>query len=670
MKKNGRKKRIKVGRGIKAKLLFGILPLVAISLAVVIFTAHSMAKNSLVANAEQILRLTGTSASNEISGWLAECVSGMKTITYSILNENMNEEETRTYLENILGADENFPDGMYMATADGILIDGSGWEPGYDPSESDWYISGQSHDDFYFIEPYIDALTGQYVVTAVRKADWQGKVATIACDIRLGTVTEEITAIQVGENGEAFMIDGSSGTILAHRDSALVGVAIDSSADQYYQEIYSQIKENSTDIHTEEDSAGVSYMSSIEPIEGTSWYVVSRIPESEVMAALISLQKILYGIGMAAVIVICLFIERILHTMLKPVKRITQSIVDVTDGDFSQDIITKGGDEIALMGRSMQEFILTMRGIIGSLASISNTLDQKSAASNVLSANLHKSAGSQSEAMVQLSRTVEELVRAIMDIAENATSLAQIVDVANKDGVSAMETMSETKDAADEGRRDMNQVNDAMKKIQGSMQLLGESIGDVGKAAVKIDEITNTISNIAEETNLLALNASIEAARAGDAGKGFAVVASEIKKLAETSASAAEEISQLINSVTGLISTTVSQSQENMEEIVQSSDLVDTACVTFDRIYNSIHATNETVKDMIEKVKEVDDVATSVAAITEEQSASAQEIEATSVEITDLAKTVADNSKAVSDDSAELEQNAKELQKEISIFKI
>lgn len=411
-------------------------------------------------------------------------------------------------------------------------------------------------------------------------------------------------------------------------------------------------------------------MSSIEPIEGTSWYVVSRIPESEVMAALNSLQKILYSIGAAAVIVICLFIERILHTMLKPVKRITQSIVDVTDGDFSQDIITKGGDEIALMGRSMQEFILTMRGIIGSLASISNTLDQKSAASNVLSANLHKSAGSQSEAMVQLSRTVEELVRAIMDIAENATSLAQIVDVANKDGVSAMETMSETKDAADEGRRDMNQVNDAMKKIQGSMQLLGESIGDVGKAAVKIDEITNTISNIAEETNLLALNASIEAARAGDAGKGFAVVASEIKKLAETSASAAEEISQLINSVTGLISTTVSQSQENMEEIVQSSDLVDTACVTFDRIYNSIHATNETVKDMIEKVKEVDDVATSVAAITEEQSASAQEIEATSVEITDLAKTVADNSKAVSDDSAELEQNAKELQKEISIFKI
>ena len=663
-------KKVRYGKGIKAKILLAILPLVSISLIVVILTAHNMARASLIKDAEDILELTGNAASNKISGWLDECVAGMNTITYTILNGDMNEKETKAYLESILGADENFPDGVYMAAADGTLVDGSGWVPDYNPTESNWYIEGQKHDEFYFTEPYVDSLTGQYIVTAVKKVAWDGKDATMACDIRLGTVTDVINSIQVGETGDAFLVDANTGTILAHKDTEKVATVIDDTADAYYQEILTHIKKEDLSVKKIKMADGTEYLSSLTKIPGTNWYVISRIPRLDVLVSLLEFQNVLFYMGVGSVLIICIFIERLIHAMLKPVKRITQSIVDVTAGDFTQDITTKGSDEIAVMGTNMQEFIVTMPEIIRSMNTISTTLDQKSETSNGLAEELHKSAGSQSEAMEQLSRTVEELVKAIMDIAENATSLAQIVASTNEDGVSAMGTMTETKNAADEGRRDMNQVNDAMKKIKISMQTLGESIGEVGDAAVKIDEITNTISNIAEETNLLALNASIEAARAGDAGKGFAVVASEIKKLAETSAAAAEEISQLINSVTGLINTTVNQSQENMEEIIQSSELVDIACSTFDRIYQSINATNDTVRDMIEKVKQVDDVATSVAAITEEQSASAEEIEATSVEIANLAKVVAEDSEGVADDSAELAENAKELQREISIFRV
>lgn len=668
--KKQKEKKVSKGRGIKTKLLLGILPWVAVSLITVILTAHNMLERSLMEDAKKNLQLTADAAVNKINGWLSECVTGMDTITYTILNEKMDETVTRAYLENILGADENFPDGMYMAVEGGTLIDGSSWVPDSNPVESDWYKIGQEHEEFYFIDPYVDELTGQYIVTAVKKISWQGKTATMACDIQLGTVTDVINSIQVGESGDAFMLDASTGTVLAHKDTQSVGTVIDGSADTYYQQIFENIQKGEDTIQFLKMDNGVSYMSSMKEIPGTSWYVITRIPKEEVVAALKQLQRVLLWICIAAVVFICIVIERMVHVMLKPVKKITNSIVAVTNGDFTHNISTKGNDEIAVMGKRVQEFILTMRGILENLTMLSDGLDQKSQKSNSLSEDLHKSAGSQSEAMEQLSKTVEELVKAIMDIAENATSLAQIVASTNEYGSSAMGTMSETKSAAEEGRRDMDQINGAMKKIQGSMQSLGDSIGEVGKAAVKIDEITNTISNIAEETNLLALNASIEAARAGDAGKGFAVVASEIKKLAETSASAAEEISQLINSVTGLIGTTVNQSQENMEEIVQSTELVDIACVTFDKIYQSINATNETVQNMIEKVKQVDDVATSVAAITEEQSASAEEIEATSVEITNLAKIVADNSEAVSTESSELAEDARELKKEISIFKI
>lgn len=159
MKENDKKRKVPPMKGIKAKMLLVILPLVAISLMVVILTANNMSKKSLMADAEEILHLTGDAAAYEISGWLGECLSGIETITYTILNEKMDETETRAYLENILGADENFHDGMYMAAEDGTLVDGSGWVHENDPRESDWYIEGQKHaDEFYFIEPYVDSL--------------------------------------------------------------------------------------------------------------------------------------------------------------------------------------------------------------------------------------------------------------------------------------------------------------------------------------------------------------------------------------------------------------------------------------------------------------------------------------------------------------------------------
>lgn len=655
--------------GIKGKMIAILLPSTVVALLAIILVSYGMSRSSLLDKTSELIETGADSAVNEISGWLSECIAGMDTISYTITSQNMTEKATRNYLEKILGKDENFPDGVYIGLEDNTLIDGSGWVPEGKPTESTWYKSGQTRDSFGFDVPYVDDLTGEYVVTATKKIKVAGKDATIACDIHLGRITEVIQNIQIAQTGSACVIDGTSGTILASQNTDVVGKTAEESGETYYKEVFNAIQNKKLDAGTYNTSKGTKQMTNIKQISGTDWYVIANIDEQDAIKDLSRLQRILYIIGAIAIIVMCVIIERLVHAMLKPVKNMTHSIVNVTNGDFTEDIVVKGNDEIALMGRNMQNFIVTMRGTINTLTNIANGLDIKANNSTSLASELNESAGRQSEAMQQLSRTVEELVKAITDIAENATSLAQIVSDTNDDGESVVDNMTVTMNAANEGRNDMNQVNEAMVKIEGSMQTLGESIGEVGQAAVKIDEITTTISNIAEETNLLALNASIEAARAGDAGKGFAVVASEIKKLAETSASAAEEISQLINSVSSLISTTVEQSHENMEGIKKSAGLVDVACQTFDRIYDSLNTTNTIVGNMIQKVREVDDVATSVAAITEEQSASAEEIEATSEEITNLAGIVADNSQSVENDASELAQNAKELKEEISMFK-
>ena len=360
----------------------------------------------------------------------------------------------------------------------------------------------------------------------------------------------------------------------------------------------------------------------------------------------------------------------VIHRIVTPIHKLTDSIVSITDGDFTTEVDTKGNDEVAIMAGSLSRFLDVMRITLSSIINISDQIDDQAKGSNEVSGELHESANGQAEAMDQMRQNLEELVKSIGVIAENATSLAIIVADTDEAGAQAIDHINETMTEADEGRNSMESVNMSMEQMKKGLDLLEKSITDVGEAAIKIDEITATISGIAEETNLLALNASIEAARAGEAGKGFAVVATEIKNLAETSSHAAGEISELISSVTTLINSTVEQSQNSVVQIKESSQIVGVASEQFNNIFESIEKTNTIIHGMIDKVRNANDVASNMAAITEEQSASAEEIEATAINIQELANVVTENSANVKKDSNVLANTAESLKEEVSGFTI
>lgn len=660
----------KVKFGIRAKLLVLLLPIVVTSFIALILIAYGSARESIEAKTVSLLEAEGQASANEIHAWSHENLATLENVIKTVQEMKLSDKELLHYLGFYLDTYEDFPLGIYVATDRGELFDASGWEPEEDVRETGWYAEGISHAKFAFGEPYLDSVTGSYVVTASRTInDLNGRKAVACADISLSILSDVVASMEVVGEGDAFILDGMDGTILAHKDTTLAGCTAADMEDSFYENLYQKIQAGDTTTSSL-DSADGKYMFSITAIDGTDWYIITRGLERNIYEDLTSLATMLGMVGAIVIAVLVVVLTIMIHRITNPIKRLTDTIVSITDGDFTAEVNDKGNDEVAVMAKHMKKFLEVMRGVLGSIADMSDSIDVQAKRSNDISGELHESANGQSEAMDQMRQNLEELSDSVNVIAESATKLACVVSETNENGQNAIDNITMTMKEAAVGRDSMDSVTLSMNEMKESMGSLEKSITDVGTAAVKINEITATIRSIAEETNLLALNASIEAARAGEAGRGFAVVATEIKKLAETSADAANEISALIESVTDLIEETVNQSHHSVVQLNSSAELIDVAAIQFNSIYQSIESTNGIINNMIGQIYDANDVAANMAAITEEQAASAEEIEATSINIQELANMVTDNSSSVREDASALANTATELKNHINRFKI
>lgn len=652
---------------IKAKLLGIIIPVVIAIILILVFTAYHVSSGIIESYSKNLLESSVNSQASKIEAWLEENLASMQMAKTMIEKLHPDETQLQTILDASCGYSENYPDGLFLADANGSFLKGTDskkQEP--NPKESMWYQEGMTRVNMAVGSAHQNPDGTNVVSASGLLNDGSDTVRVIAADMTLDRISVIVNSFIEMHDAEAFLVDKDSSVILASRDSDLISKTLGADGQSaFYKDVEKKVSGKSYDFCTLDGN-----MTVFKEVNGTNWLLVSYVPTRVVLADLVGLRNLMIIFSIISILVLCVLIERVTHVVIRPVKEMTRVITSMASGDFTVSMKVKGNDEIAVMGRSVEHFIASMKEMIRQMGHVSDRLEKQAGSSKNVSGEMNSAANIQSQSMTELNATVDQLSGSVNEIAQNATQLAGVVADTKEDSDKVEDKMRTTVEVSEKGKADMESVGNALHNIEISIHNLEEAVNKVGTASGEIVDIIKLIGDIAEETNLLSLNASIEAARAGEAGRGFAVVASQIGVLAKNSADSVAHITSLINEINGLVDDAVKQAGSSASDIESSADLIHTAVDTFDQIFQNIQETSHLIEGVVEKINQVDQVATNVAAISEEQAASSDEILATSESMLQQAKSISKNSEQVEAEAGNLAESADQLADQVKQFQI
>ena len=664
--------KMKKTRSIKTKIIGFILPVVALMMLVIVLSNYFVMEKIIISNSQKNLKAESSAITSEVKSWVNGNMGKLESIYNTLQTVPMTDDELMEYLKSTCGLDKCMPNGVYLAVENGEYYD-STWVPdeSWDPTTRDWYIEGASRDTLGIGMPYIDADSGSFVVSVSGTVTLpeQGK-AVMSVDIFLADISEYIAQYSVMDTGYSFLIEARDNRtdILAHLNGEYQGTSVSELPSETVEAACVSYLNSEEEVLAQVSVGKEKYMLVVDNVPETSWKLVSCVKESDLLQVLDEIKKFSLITIILSLLVIGIVIERLTHMIAKPINLLTKNIEQITQGDFTVEVITKSKDEVGVMARGLKRLTKVMRQMLTDMAQISSSLDKQATGSSEVSLTLYNSASQQALSMKELSETVEALSISVDEVANGATRLAQIVADTNEKGDVVSEKMQETVHVTEKGKKDMDEIRAGMSEVESAIISLEQVVTRVGESTQEITHFVELIGEIATQTNLLSLNASIEAARAGESGRGFAVVAGEIGKLAEDSAQSVEKISQITNDIQGQVSETVRKTKDSVDKIKNSSEKIIIASTTFEDIFTTISETSHIVGEMVAEVHSVDEVATNLASITEEQSASSEEILATAESMANLAEDLTNNSQNVADDAEKLAETVEKLEEHMKQF--
>lgn len=350
--------------------------------------------------------------------------------------------------------------------------------------------------------------------------------------------------------------------------------------------------------------------------------------------------SIISVIGISIVLLALAYIL-IMKFITRPLEATAKELDIIASGDLTSTPSATGLGEIGMINASATKLHNQLANLISGLQRSANEL---STASNQLNSNSQKqseSANAQQQQTEQASTAVEELSRSAAEIARSANETS--------------DSTQQTTGSAAVGATQMESVNALMTQLRQDIESAGSAVGDLSKRVVRVDEVMTVISGIAEQTNLLALNAAIEAARAGEQGRGFAVVADEVRALAQKTQESTSEIAEVLAGLRQGSESTVKAMQNGQNKT--------------DEVVTNISEVSERWRDLANAINSIAELNTTVAATANEQTSVSQEISLLISELHAAAQILQEQAADSAQSSSILDKLAKQLRDQIIAYK-
>lgn len=638
-------KEAKVKRGIRFKLMGMFLVLIGLPLMVVgvmmYLRSYETLERDLEKNSKQALNITENSIGNYLREFkfMAELAASEPSMQ-GVLRDQASKEQSLAILDRIVAADKDVM-AIYLGDVNGgmTIKPDQSLPDGYDPRVRGWYKAAEADGNLIFTEPYVDAFTGKLVISPAvpvyDKTDGNKLVGILGADVLLDSVVDAVAKTQIGKTGYVFIV-GSDLSVMSNPDPELIGKKLEE--DPEMVELVTAIKELAAtdanmDVFVSYELGGVKKYATVR--KSDLGYLVANFEASEVAegasANLIYLVTLGTGALLLAMVVSWLFAKNLTARINDMLKRLLQ----VRNGDLSVNFKEDTHDEIGVIGHHLSDTFHDLSGLVREIKAISNEVTM--AAQNLAATSEETSASAE-----EVARTVNEIAKGASEQshdAERGVSIAQSLSVRITELSARTQDMIESAKsvvAANEtGMNSLNGLKDKTRQSDDANTRIEAAIMELDKKTQSIEAILDTISAISVQTNLLALNASIEAARAGEHGRGFAVVAEEIRKLAEQSSQAADEVRVIVTNIKADSTKTVTSmkdvrliSQEQSHAVSEVSGSFQIIFESIERISDMIKTISGFVADLGSDRQNIVGSIENISAVSQETAAAAEEVSA------------------------------------------